>query len=534
MPEPTVIAGGLVVDGTGVSAAQADVWIADGRVTDVQPAADYHAGATVIDAQGLVVAPGFIDVHSHADNAPLLPEPDLTKLRQGVTTEVVGNCGFSLAPRLASRREQFAAFLQRLFPPARWEGERLSDLLAETDRRGYVTNYAPLVGHGTLRLMAMGMEAREPTATELREMGRLLRQALEEGAFGLSSGLIYPPGLFSRTDELIELAGHLSPHHLYTSHIRGEGAHLEESVAEAIRIGREAGCRVQISHHKAAGRPHWGKTRTTLAMLAEARARGVEVDQDVYPYTAASTMLAACLPPAFLDVPEPDVLRRLEDPDWRDRLRRALAEGVPGWENHVGDCGWDGILISSTASHQFEGRTLAEVAGDLGVEPLEALVRVLVRERLRASMVIFSMDEADVTRVLADPRTMVGSDGLPPGFGGRPHPRLFGTFPRVLARYVRELGLLSLEEAVRKMTWQPAQKFRIPERGRVAPGLIADLVAFDRDRIQDHCDYRDPGRPPDGIAWVMQAGQVALEQGRFLGERLGRRLEPASGGIGQE
>jgi dihydroorotase/N-acyl-D-amino-acid deacylase len=252
----------------------------------------------------------------------------------------------------------------------------------------------------------------------------------------------------------------------------------------------------------------------------------VEVDQDVYPYTASSTMLTATLPPSFLAGSEEDVLGHLQDPASVSELKRAIVEGVDGWENHVANSGWDGILISTTADHHFEGMTLAEVAQMLQVDPVDGLVHVLLRERLRASMILFIMSEDDLQRVLSNEHTMIGSDGLPPGLGGKPHPRLFGTFPRVLSRYVREIPVLSLAEAVRKMTSLPAEKFGIPARGLVTPGMVADIVAFEADTIHDVGDYRDPVHPPEGIRWVMQAGQVVAENGQFLGRRAGTRLTP--------
>lgn len=526
MTADLAIVGATVVDGSGRPATVADVLISGDRVEAVNSPAESHGSRRVVDAAGLTLAPGFIDVHSHADNAPLLQEDDTSKILQGVTTEVVGNCGFSLAPRAPGHEDLLARFSQRIFPPVDWTGSSFADFLLEADEHRYVVNYAPLVGHGTLRVAIMGMANRPPSSREQAEMGQLLERSLAEGAFGLSSGLIYPPGLFSQTEELIELASHLPGDSLYATHMRGEGDRLEESVAEAIRIGQEARCRVQISHHKAAGRENWGKTVRTLAALETARTRGLEIDQDVYPYTAASTMLTTVLPPSFQDGGDEEVLRRLQDADSLEELRRAIEHGIEGWENHIAGAGWDGILISTTASHQFEGSTLAQLSHELRLEPLAALVHVLVQERLRVSMVVFSMHEEDVERVLADGHTMIGSDGLPPGMGGKPHPRLFGTFPRVLRRYVKERGVLTLEEAVKRMTSMPAAKFRIPRRGSIAAGQAADVVAFDAAEVTDVGDYTDPVHPPQGIRWVMQAGELVVEAGRWLGTRRGTRLTP--------
>ncbi|MHB8293222.1 MAG: N-acyl-D-amino-acid deacylase family protein [Acidimicrobiales bacterium] len=531
--------GDLVIEG-GVIRAVTDKAVTDKAVTDKAvtgrasgsgDGGETGGGETIIDAAGLVVCPGFIDVHSHADNAPFLDDDDTSKIMQGVTTEVVGNCGFSLAPQSPERASEASAFLERLFPPLPWPGGSrggpFAELLAATDAAGYVTNVAPLVGHGALRVAAMGMAARQPDGAELGKMAELLDEALQAGAFGFSSGLVYPPGVYSSTDELVSLAARLPRGRVYASHIRGEGLTVVEAVREAIEIAERTGASVEVSHHKASGKASWGRTAQTLALLAEARERGAQVDQDVYPYDAASTVLAALLPPWSLEGTDADVLARLSDAELLERLRVELGRDGGGFENHAASLGYDRIVIGTTASHRFEGETLAQIAQRWGCAGFDALVRLLVEERLRANMIVFSMSEEDVERVIADPHTTIGSDGLPPGLGGKPHPRLYGTFPRVIARYVRDRRVLSLEDAVAKMTSRPAAKFGIPDRGVLRPGMVADLVCFDRARISDTGDYGDPGRPPAGISWVMVAGELAVAGGRYLGRRLGRRLLPA-------
>ncbi|MGI9093278.1 MAG: N-acyl-D-amino-acid deacylase family protein [Mycobacteriales bacterium] len=523
-----VIRGGLVADGSGGEPRANDVVVENGTIAAVEPPGRLgHDRLPILDVSKLVVAPGFIDVHSHADNAPLLAEDDTTKILQGVTTEVVGNCGFSLAPSMGEHAAELADLLGRLFPieEVSWRG--IESLWTATDSAGYVTNYAPLVGHGTLRIAAMGMQDRSPSPAELDVMTSLLDECLDAGAFGFSSGLIYPPGMFAHTPELVRLAGRLRDGRLYATHLRNEGARLLESIDEALTIGRGASCRVQVSHLKSAGRPNWGGVDRALETLRDARAHGVDAGQDVYPYDASSTMLTSCLPSWFQDGGGPAVLARLADPSSL-RAARAEIEGDPrgGFENQVNGAGYDGILIASTASHRHEGRTLTEIAETLGVSPFDAMVTVLRDEALRVSMVLFSMTERDVEAVLADPATMIGSDGLPPGVGGRAHPRLYGTFPRVLGRFVRDRGLLGLGEAVAKMTSLPAQTFGLRRRGRVDPGFIADLVAFDPDTVSDVGSYADPVHSPTGISWVMQAGHVVVRDGEWSGLRLGARLTP--------
>ncbi|MDF5752268.1 D-aminoacylase [Spongiactinospora sp. TRM90649] len=518
------VTGGLVADGDGGEPQALDVLIEGERIAAVATPGSF-AGIPATDASGLVVAPGFIDAHSHADNAPFLTRDDTTKILQGVTTEIVGNCGFSLAPRAGTAIDDDHA--ARLFPPvaASWTG--FPGFLAEADARGYVTNHCPLVGHGTLRVAAFGVVDRPPAPHELAGMRRSLREALDAGAFGLSSGLIYPPGAYAGTEELAALVSCLGPGHIYATHLRAEGGHLIPAIEEALTVAEKTGRRTQISHLKSVGRPNRGGVERALALLDRARATGVAVRQDAYPYDASSTSLTAALPPHYLEGGAPAVLARLRRPGAARRLAADLAAENPGWENRVALAGWDALLVTDTPSGAFVGRTLAEIARDLAAEPVEALVHVLVSQELRVSSVTFWMDERDVRAALAHPCTMIGSDGLPPGTGGRPHPRLYGTFPRILGRYVREAGLFTLGEAVHRMTALPAAWFGVPERGRVAPGTVADLVAFDPATVRDTGDYRHPDRAPEGIAWVAQAGRFTVRQGRHLGVRAGRRLLPA-------
>ncbi|GAA4833550.1 amidohydrolase family protein [Saccharopolyspora rosea] len=512
---PELLTGATVVDGTGAAPRPADVLLDGDRITAVEPPGTLPTDAPHRDLTGLVLAPGFIDVHSHADNAPLLDEHDTTKIRQGVTTEVVGNCGFSLAPRSHPHADTLRTFLSRLFPPVPFTWTGFHDLFAATDAAGHVTNHCPLIGHGTLRIAAMGMTDAAPDDTALRTMRTALEEGMNAGAFGLSTGLIYPPAVFSTTDELIALARTLGGDALYATHMRDEGDTLLDAIDEALRIGATAG-RTHLSHLKTTEPRNWGNMRHALDEIHRARDHQ-PLTQDVYPYTASSTMLTATLPRDYLTGDADDVLARLTSTPGRDRLATALA-----------DTRWDSILIATTASHRHEGRTIADIAETTGTEPVDALVDVLVTERLRATMIHFSMHEDDLELALSDPATMIGSDGLPPGTGGKPHPRLTGTFPRVLARYTRERGTLTLPEAVHRMTDLPARTFRIPERGRIAPGLIADLVAFDPDTVTDVGDYHDPLRPPRGIPWVCQAGHTVVADGTYLGTRRGTRLTPTT------
>ncbi|MFC7340289.1 N-acyl-D-amino-acid deacylase family protein [Saccharopolyspora griseoalba] len=510
-----LLTGATIADGTGAALRRADVLLDDDRITDVVEPGTAPEHLPRRDLTGLVLAPGFIDAHSHADNAPLLPEHDTTKILQGVTTEVVGNCGFSLAPTGHDHAEAVTGFLGRLFPPTDMTWRGFAELYAATDAAGYVTNQCPLVGHGTLRAAATGMTDAAPDDEAARTMRAALEEGMSAGAFGLSSGLGYPPARHATTDELIDLAGVLGGSGLYVTHMRNEGDQLFNAIDEALRIGRAAG-RTHISHLKAALPHNWGKLHPALHRLRRTRRAGHQVCNDVYPYTASSTTLTAMLPADYLAGDDEHTLNRLKSRSARWELATAIEQRTS----------FDRIAVASTPSHRFEGRTLADIAAELGVEPVQAMIEVLVSERLKVSMTHFSMHEDDLERALRDEHTMIGSDGLPPGLGGKPHPRMTGTFPRVLGRYARDRGVLSLPEAIRRMTSLPAEWFRIPDRGVIAPGRTADLVAFDPDTITDIGDYQDPMRPPRGLPWVCQAGRTVVDGGRYLGIRSGARLSP--------
>jgi N-acyl-D-aspartate/D-glutamate deacylase len=516
-----------LVDGTGTSSRRVDILVRSGVIEAVEPTGQVADGEWhTVYAAGRTVTPGFIDVHSHADNAPFLNQDDTSKILQGVTTEVVGNCGFSLAPRTEDTGRVIEDYALRIFPPVPWSWHTFAELLSAADSRGYVTNYAALAGHHALRIAAMAMDDRAPDERERDVMAQLLDEALEAGAFGLSTGLIYPPGLFSETEELVELARRLPPGRPYVTHMRGEGPQLLSSIAEAIRIGEETGSQVQISHLKSSGRPNWGVMGTALQMLDDARERGVDVRHDVYPYTAGSTMLTATLPPWFQEGGDGAVLRRLSDPNTLERLRVELATNQQSWENFVFGAGWNGIVVASSASHRHDGESIEAIAVASGQDPFDALVDILREEELKVSMIVHSMNEADLEQAMVHRMTMIGSDGLPPGVGGKPHPRMYGTFPRVLARYVRERGVLTLAAAVRKMTSLPAETFGLTDRGTVAPGMVADLVAFDPAAVLDVADYQEPTQQPRGIDWVMQAGRIVVQDGAYVGGRWGQRLRP--------
>jgi N-acyl-D-amino-acid deacylase len=485
-----------VLDGSGAPAFRGDVAVHEGRIHSVGSAG---SARREIDAGGACLAPGFIDTHAHDDGA-FLRHPRLGfKLAQGVTTVVSGNCGFSAAPGDPARDPAAAsggvlAGLERGFLD-------LSAYFIEVLRRGPALNNLMLVGHNTVRALAMGMERRAPTAAELGAMRCHVERAMEQGACGFSTGLLYRPGRWSATDEVVELARSVVARSgLYATHLRNEADRLLEAVEEALQIGRESGAHVHISHHKAAGRANWGRVRDSLARVDRAIVEGQRVTLDVYPYTAGSGRMVEYFNP--------------------DRPSRELAEVI--------------LIASCPAFREFEGRMLTEIAAERGIDVVEA-VKLVLRAPLgeRTLCIHFTLDEADVEANLAHADMMVGSDGIP-DLSGRPHPRLFGTFPRVLARYVRERKLLTLEEAVRRMTSLPARVFGLRDRGVVREGAWADLVLFDPDAVADTATYEDPGREPRGVELVVVNGAVAYERGTHTGVGSGRMLRYRRSAFGEE
>jgi N-acyl-D-aspartate/D-glutamate deacylase len=383
---------------------------------------------------------------------------------------------------------------------------------------------AALVGHGTLRAAVVGFAQRRATPEETRRMCRLLDEALAAGAAGLSTGLIYSPGVNAGTDEVIALARVAAAHGKpYVTHLRDEMSQVESALEEAVEIAAAAGAALQVSHHKTAGRRAWGATVRTLARLERARAEGVDVTCDVYPYTAGSTALHAMLPPWLIADGVPAMLTAVADPTVRDRIRTDLVAGVPGWENTVGNGGWDLIRVASASRNpDAQGHTIAELAAARGVDPVDYACDLLAAEHGDVTILSHSMHEDDVRRVLASRLTMLCSDGVPKG--GRPHPRWAGSFARVLGHYVRDVGVLELAEAVHKMTAMPARRFGLPDRGLLADGYNADLVVFDPQRIADGATYDDPLAPPHGVRCVVVGGRIVVDGGEVTDARPGRVL----------
>jgi N-acyl-D-amino-acid deacylase len=495
VPADFVIRNVRIVDGTGAPATDGDVAVEDGRIIAVGDLGDTAIGPGTVELDGAghvvspgfhVVSPGFVDTHTHDDGA-LLAHPGLEfKVAQGCTSLVVGNCGFSAVPHSPGQTSG-DGLLGNL--GGDWTG--VEGYRQAVHARRPAANAITLIGHNTMRQAVLGNERREPTSEELATMRGHVEQAMAEGACGFSTGLIYVPGRWSSTEEVVALAEPAgAAGGIYATHMRNEGEKLLEAVEEAIRIGSRSGCKVHISHHKAAGQPNWGLVGDSLALVDRSNAEGADITLDVYPYTAGSGRMIE-----YFNL---------------ERISVSLAEVIR--------------LASCPAFPAYEGRMLVDIATDEGV-PIEDVVRTILTapKGERTICIHFIIDEADIETNLRHPLMMVGSDGIP-DLKGRPHPRLFGTFPRVLGEYVRARGVLTLEDAVRRMTSLSCDRFGLVDRGRIAAGQWADLVVFDADTVVDTATYDDPKQEPAGIDWVLVNGQVTVDHGRHTGAGAGRLL----------
>ncbi len=526
----TLFRGGIVYDGTGTAPVEADVLVAGDRIVEVARAIR-RPGAVEVDCRDHAVAPGFVDVHSHTDLDLLVDPRAEAKVRQGVTTEVTGQDGDSVGPwtndAAAEADERYrnrhgvslgfrdvAGFFRRL------------------EEHGTAVNLASMVGQGTVREYVIGDEDRPASDVEIEAMQRLVTEALAAGACGLSSGLEYVPSGFAPLGELVAVARPLRGTGLpYATHMRNEDDQLFGAIEEALNVGRLAGVPVQIAHLKAQGQRNWWKAPVVLAMLERARADGIDVAYDRYPYVAYSTGLTALFPVWSRDGGTAGLLARLDDPDTAERIERDVREKVA----KLG--AWDAVQVTSTADSSYawaEGRRLGTLAADRGVEPYALLLSLIRGDRGRSGMVGFGMSEENTERFLVHPLGMVCSDGSAlaidgPLASGMPHPRSFGTFPRVLGHYCRERRALPLETAIHKMTVQPASRLRLPGRGALARDMFADLVVFDPATVADRATFENPHQYPVGIRDVVVNGRFVQRDGERTSDLPGRAVRPANG-----
>ena len=526
MASAIVIRNGTVINGMRAEPVRADVAVKEGRIIEIGN--DIATGvAETIDAKGKVVAPGFIDIKTHSDwTLPLMPQAE-SKIRQGVTTEVVGHCGYSCAPALPEKVEALAEYLS---PSAPWLSFR------ETSFSDYLNTYPALsvnaihlVGHNTIRLMAMGMKDRPPSPAELNHMKLLLTEALNAGALGMSSGLFTAPGSFSETEELVSLGQLLALHGArYFTHLRNEGNTVFDAIQETMEFAQQVHIHVQIVHMKLSGLDNWGDARKAMGLFSDARKRGVKIDCDIYPYTAASNPLRNLMPAWLQEGGIESTLERLSDPNIRARLRREVdAEGL----NNFGRIpSWEAVRISiSPDLPQFAGRTIASLAEERGIDQFDMAMDYIVEDHGQTRVLVDSISEDDVRDFVGSPEVMIGSDGnsvSPEGTTGqgRPHPRFYGTFAKVLGHYSRDLGLLPLQDAVHKMTGASAKALGLKDRGILKKGFRADITIFDPETIAEQATYEEPHQFAVGLDTVLVNGVPTLQGGEHTGVLAGQVL----------
>ena len=514
----TIIKNGLVVDGTGEKAYAAAVAIEGRRITAIGDISG-RPGDLVIDAAGLVVAPGFIDTHSHSDLQVLVDPYIEAKIRQGVTTEVLGQDGISMAPLpqayIGPWRKNLAG-LDGDSDDIDWSYGTTEGYLALLERQGISLNQSYLVPHGNIRMEAIGLSNCRPTAADIQKMCEITRREMEAGAWGLSTGLIYMPCAYAEIHELIELCKVIAGYDgVFVVHQRSEADTILSSMAEIIEIGRQSGVKVHFSHFKVCGRKNWQYVDKMLELLDQARAEGIRISFDQYPYVAGSTMLGVILPPWAHDGGTEKLLERLQDPELRRRMIADIEQGIPGWDNFIEFAGLDQIFVTSVktaANEELIGKNLLEIGQVRRKDPYHAAFDLLLEEENAVGMVDFYGLEEHITRFLTRPEQNVCTDGL---LSGKPHPRVFGAFPRVLGKYVREEQVLSLEAAISKMTAKPAAVFGFKERGLLKAGYYADIVILNQAIISDLGTYVEPAQYPLGIEHVLINGCHVLAHGQY-------------------
>ncbi|MBO0723011.1 MAG: D-aminoacylase [Blastocatellia bacterium] len=509
-----LIRGGRIVDGTGNPSFIGDVGVRDGRIAAIGKLAEAQAART-IDGAGLVVAPGFIDIHNHSDETILADGDAQSFIHQGVTSMIFGE-GESAAPT-----DQWRDF---------------SSYFAELQRRGISTNIGSYLGSSTVWVKIHGSSAGPPSAAELQRMRAAVREAMEQGALGVASSLSGPPGVWIDTDTLVAMCEVAAEYGgIYSTHLRTEGEGVFKAVAEAIEIGRRANIPVDVIHLKIAEHKLWGKMPELVALIAKTRAQGQLIEANVYPYRAGQNNLSSIIPPWAHEGGSQAMIKRLKDPALRPRLEKEILNGIPGsdWYDHyTATGGWDGMLLVTLGNpnyKQFEGKRMSEVIKAIGKPPLTVLFELLEENEGSVPTVYFHHSEEDMRYALKQPFVSIGSDGTAvktegPLAAGHPHPRYYGTFPRVLGRYVREEKLLSLEEAVRKMTSANAAKIRLFDRGLLRPGQWADLTVFNPDTIIDNATFENPHQYASGVEYVIVNGKIVLEHGKHTGARPGAIL----------
>jgi len=521
-----VIRNVIVIDGTGKEQYVADIGIQDGKIVAIGNVED--EGRRRIDGSGLAASPGFIDIHSHTDLEFLKPQPPYVKIRQGVTTELLGQDGLGTAPVKDSDIDLLASLLGGLdgiLPKQQWTWRSFNDYLEVLEGISLPNNAAVLLSHGPVRIAVMGMGERNTTYSELNAMKRLVREAMEDGAFGLSTGLIYPPCPYANTEELIELNKEIAAKDgIFVVHLRDEGYYLSRSFEEVTKVSRESGAHLHVSHLQAYGEANWPIMGEVLEKADTFINEGGEVTWDRYPYLAGCTVLTAVLPTWTFNEGTGALIENLKKPEYRARIHADFEKGLDVWHNREISVGWENIIVTAVQlekNHWMEGKSCKAIARELGMNPIDMVCDLLSEEKLAVTMISFYGSDEVLERVLAHSHATVGSDGI---YGGRPHPRLYGTYPRFIEMFVREKKMFTLPEAISKVTSLPAQILGISDRGILKKGNWADIVLFYPETIGDTATYEEPKSYPEGIQYVFVNGKLVIDQQSVTGNLPGRVL----------
>ncbi|MDU4934424.1 MAG: D-aminoacylase [Peptostreptococcaceae bacterium] len=523
----TLIKHGLIVDGNKTKAFKGDLLIEDDRITKISSEIDEDVDR-IIDARDRVVCPGFIDTHSHSDLVILVNPYNEVKIRQGITTEVLGQDGISMAPLpkdyISPWRKNLAG-LDGESDDINWEYETTDNYLSMMEDNGVGLNETYLVPHGNIRMEAMGLEDRPATKEEIQKMCEITERELKAGAIGLSTGLIYIPCAYSLTEEMIEMCKVVAKYDgVFVVHQRSEADTIISSMEEIIKIGKKSGVKVHFSHFKVCGKDNWKYIPEVIKLLEKAKSEGIKVSFDQYPYAAGSTMLGVVLPPWAHSGGTDKLLERLQDEEQRQKMKDDIANGIEGWDNFIQFAGIDQIFVTSVKNEKNKfaiGKSLLELGEIRGIDPLDATFDLLLEEENAVGMVDFYGLEEHIIGFMKREEQNVCTDGL---LAGKPHPRAYGSFPKILGRYVRELGVLELEEAVSKMTKKAATSFGIKDRGELKEGYYADIVIFDKDTVSGCDDFINSMQYPTGIDYVIINGNCVIEEGNYKHIKAGKVL----------